>query len=153
MTDKVEEKIVSMLDALQSGVVHVGEQVVKYSPDVADAALWVVRIEGVSALIYGVIGLFAIAIAIILFRKYLWHNSQYTAEFKLYCSKQGVEERIHRNNANNHYFWRLAFGFSALGFTFVGFGFLKKLLDIWNWVAVFEPKLYIAKQIIDAALK
>ena len=41
-----------MLDALQSGVVEIGGKLVKYTPDVVDAGLAVVRIDCASNLIY-----------------------------------------------------------------------------------------------------
>ena len=36
---------------------------------------------------------------------------------------------------------------------FGGVHVAKHLLDIWNWVGVFEPKLYIAKMALTALAK
>lgn len=153
MTDKVEEKVISLLDALQSGVAHIGDQVVKYSPDVADAALWVVRIDGLGNLLIGLLGLGMIAVSHALFRKAVWHRGQHIIAWRAYIETKGKEERIQKDDADYHDFWRfitlLTSGFSG----FAGLIAVARFLDIWNWVAVFEPKLFIAKQIIDAALK
>lgn len=153
MTDKAEEKVISMLDALQSGVAHIGDQVVKYSPDVADAALWVVRIDGLGSLLVGVLGFVAIAIAVLLFRRAVWHTVQYKIARELYWRTNGKEEQIHKSTADTHDFWK--FMLMTCGFIMGGVGLTAsfQIMQIWNWVAVFEPKLYIVKQIIDAALK
>ena len=42
-TDKIQDKVVSMLDALQQGTTTLGDKLVKYTPDVVDAGLWVIR--------------------------------------------------------------------------------------------------------------
>lgn len=46
-TDKIQDKVVSMLDALQQGTTTLGDKLVKYTPDVVDAGLWVIRIDGI----------------------------------------------------------------------------------------------------------
>lgn len=63
--DKVEDKLVTILDALQTGAVTVGEQVVKYSPDVADAALMIVRVDAAETLLWS-LAMLLITISVIL---------------------------------------------------------------------------------------
>ena len=130
MTDKtqgVEEKLVSMLDALEKGAVHVGDAVVKYSPDVAEATLLVVRIDGVQNIVTGLI------CAVLAF-----------------LSAKACVKWLKASDGDDVYIPLIASALiTALVTTQVDF---FNLIDVWNWVAIFEPKLYLAKQIIKAAL-
>lgn len=130
----IETKVVEMLDALQNGAVTIGEQVVKYSPDVADAALWVVRIDGVQSLLNAVI--FCVA-GIVMYklakRNWKWAHQKVT--------KEDEEDILYIPSV-------LLFVLSA----FPLFGGIARLLSVWTYIAIFQPKLYLAKQIIDAAV-
>lgn len=130
-SEAVQAKVLEMLDALQNGAAHIGDQVVKYSPDIANAALWVVRIDGIQSII-GAIVMIPISF---LFAKWA---KKYYAKLK--------EDREHDEPP-----------VMLVGVLWIGAitGWVTSLLTlsgVWNWVAVFEPKLYLAKQIIKAAL-
>ncbi|MCE9567940.1 MAG: hypothetical protein K8U57_38560, partial [Planctomycetes bacterium] len=128
----VEGKLVEMLDALQHGAVKVGEQVVKYSPDVADAALWVVRIDGIQSV---VLALACIPIAVLCTR--------WARKFYAYLKEDHAldEPQVLGLAA----LWCAA-GISSLSSAIT-------LLDVWTWIAIIEPKLWLAKKIIATVLK
>lgn len=128
----VETKIVEMLDALQNGAIKIGEGVVKYSPDVADAALWVVRIDALENIVFWLI-FFIMFLLPLVYIKSIW----------AWC----VSKEYSSNESST------VLGLIGLVASFIAaiIGFFN-LTTIWNWVAVFEPKLYLAKQIISATL-
>ena len=127
MSDAIEQKVISMLDALQSGIAEVGGQVVKYTPDVIDATLWVVRIDVISAIFSSLVVFLVTALLSKKFYNEL-QNTEYDVDKRVFCVIGLIGSSI-----------------SAL------ISFLC-LADIWNFVALIEPKLYIAKQIIEATL-
>ena len=129
----VEGKLVEMLDALQHGVVKVGETVVQYSPDVADAALWVVRIDGIQYMLMAVSCLIWAILAKILGGKLWAWARRVDPDFDTPAACVPI------------LMWMtgvVAFGIS-----------LAELFSIWNWIAIIEPKLWLAKQIISSVLK
>lgn len=130
----IEGKLVEMLDALQNGAVKVGEQVVKYSPDVADAALWVVRIDGAQKLVLGIVALIALYPCVRwTLRLFGW------AKKAVKTSYDGIAYAVPI--------------LGAIGTVMVAGAAATPLLNVWNWIAVIEPKLWLAKQIIAAVLK
>lgn len=131
--DKVEDKLVTILDALQTGAVTVGEQVVKYSPDVADAALMIVRVDAAETLLWS-LAMLLITISVIL--KY---REGYSAWLKEKLSGHSPDAAIAS----------IIFGLQIPAA--VMFFSLSDILSIWNWVALFEPKLALAKRIAEAA--
>lgn len=132
-TPDISAKVVEILDQLQTGVVMVGNKAIEYSPDVADAMLWVVRIDGLQQLLLGLAcGVLSIFTFKYLKRLWVW----------------GIDAQ--KNDSSEPYIFIPCFGsgpFLVLwGHTY------NSLFDIWNWVQVFEPKLYLAKQVITKVL-
>lgn len=41
---------------------------------------------------------------------------------------------------------------AAVAALFSGLGAFPKLLDIWNWIALFDPQLAVAKRVFDIAI-
>lgn len=130
----VQSKLVEMLDSLQHGAIKVGEEVVKYSPDIADTALWVVRIDGAQQIVSGLMAL-AVAICAAKWLGVLWKWGREKAEDE--CD--GI-----------YYIWP-TFATAAMIIPVVFCA--EKLLSVWHWIAIFQPKLWLAKQIISATLK
>lgn len=130
-TDKIQDKVVSMLDALQQGTTTLGDKLVKYTPDVVDAGLWVIRIDGIQEI--------AIAIFCLLFFTIggYWFTKKLLSIFKDVLDEGAIV---------------LAIMTGGISITFIIIS-ITTLLNIWNWVAIFEPKLYLAKQIIKDTLK
>lgn len=129
----LEQKVITMLDALEKGAVTVGDAAVKYAPDVADAVLGVIRINGLSAVMTALISF----VLLMFVGCFLW--------------------KVHKKwLAVDPEYLKGVTGFSLLG-SIIFFGFASAVLitdvfNVWNWVAIFEPKLALAKQIVDAAL-
>ena len=125
MSDVIENKVVSMLDALQNGAVEIGNQLVKYTPDVIQAALGVTMITGIQELVYGVIwlGLF------IYFYRY-WSSNKFSGfdAPTIQDAKLGGAGLM-----------------SIISIMVV----LTQLGNVWNYVAIVNPKLYIAHEIVE----
>lgn len=135
----VQGKVIEMLDSLQHGAVHVGDKIVEYSPQVANAALWVVRIDGMQALLNGFIALIG---CLLLFK---WTRKG----FKWF--RDGLDDDSDSEETAGKFFVGLAVPVGL----FFPFGIVvsNNLLNIWVWIQVIEPKLYLAKRIIDAVIK
>ena len=129
-TAALENKVVEMLDALQNGAVEIGHQVVKYTPDMIQAVYGVTMINGIQNIVYGILWL---GVTIFLYRKaksYKWSGGNYGPE--------GVDVL------------KFVTGAAAIVTFIIS---TTQLLDVWNYTAIVEPKLYIAHQIIDKALE
>lgn len=126
----VQHKVVSMLDALQNGAVIVGNQVVKYTPDVINAALDIVRINGLQQALHCLLSLVVLITACNISKKqYPIANFNTGNDSAMFCIVS--------------WFFILI---SSIIISIIAF-------DVWNWVMIFEPKLYIAKEIIDKVMK
>ncbi len=97
---------------------------IDYTPKVIDAGVAIARIEGIQKLIYGMIGflLFFGPIYLLLKNKQIFIDN--TEEFHIFMS------------------------FSLL-FSFVGLFLVSNLFNIWNYIAIFHPELYIGYKIIN----
>jgi len=125
MTDKIEQKVISMLDALQNGAVEIGGTVVKYAPDLLYTAEKIIQIDAAGRLVP----------AVIIFILGQWGLRKNVKWFKE-CDYS--EEFLP--------------GFFTIIFAIISIISAICLLNIWHWVAIFEPRLALAKQIAQAAL-
>lgn len=130
MTDKIEQKVVDILDALQSGAVEIGGKVVKYAPDIADTVLLVTRVNGIQTLFSSLV--FGVLLGVCSVKLWAW------------AAKEKKEDKWSTPADGIYFLSGFSLLLSALSFA--------QLIRVWTWVQVFEPKLYIAKQIIDSAL-
>lgn len=126
--DAVQTTVIRMLDALQNGAVEVGHTVVKYTPDVVDAALWITRIDGIQQVL-SFIFLSALSIPFILAGKKIKKLPSYDI---------------------NGYWGVPSIFYAVAGLLLLSA--LNVILNVWIWIEIFEPKLYIAKQIVDKVL-
>lgn len=129
----IENKTIELLDALQQGAVKVGDAMVQYSPDVVDAALQIVRIDGAASIFEGFV------LGVLAYIGYKFCRRMYKA---LEDAKPTDDEVP------------LMLGVALSGPTTIVLAILSvsKVTQIWNWVAIFEPKLALAKRIVEAAL-
>jgi hypothetical protein len=167
MQDQVANKIVEMLGQLQAGVGSAVTQLKQISPDMVNLGLSAVSVDAISSLIYSAIcGLFCLGV---LFACVYW----FIKINKAFCEFEAQEEQYFKvKKVWGNLSWeerkdipepvepRRPFdapsddmrgalfiaGVSALILFLVAglFGFF----DLWNWVAIFNPKLYVAHQII-----
>jgi hypothetical protein len=123
-TEKLGAKALEYLNGLEA-------LTAKYAPDVVDAALTVVQINGAQRLLTGALCAILALITVWAFFKWLM-------------------PRLMNSDADPVWIF---FGVLTTGaFIVAGVKAAHNLLDIWNWVAVIEPKLYIAYKIFEKAL-
>ncbi len=115
------------LDAIADKLEQLAAQ---YGPEVTDAMMSVTRLQGFEYLIYGVLFIIpSFIIAVFAWRK---------------CIKPGM-----KNKDIDQMGPGLMMGaVSAMGFIVAG----GHLFDIWVWVAIFEPKLAIARKLLEGVL-
>lgn len=142
MTDAIatpiENKVVSMLDALQNGAIEVGNQVVKYTPDVIEATYGIIKIDNLqhilSAIILGAVCIIGYNIAANGFNR----EAKWRKEKERDIGWQGV----------GYFYGCVSIAISTLLFLRI----LYLIGDIWTWIGIFNPKLYIAHEIIEKVL-
>lgn len=150
-TDKIQDKVVSMLDALQQGAATVGDNVVKYTPDVVDATLWVIRIDGANTLITALLGLIISGyIFIKLSRKGYQNMIKYNRYINNNPSDPDYNETQKYRSCDTPAILQITLACLSLAMLIPS---VLSLLSVWNWVSIFEPKLYLTKQIIDSVIK
>jgi len=122
----LEDKAVDLLDKLET----LAE---KYTPETIDAALAAVSVSGIGDILFGVFGLVGIAVASKPIRKLINY--------------------MHQKDKDEPYeLWDLGLCPTWATYSLVtlplSIAAICNLLDIWNWVAIFQPKLALAHQIM-----
>lgn len=123
----VGDKALQYLDLFEQAVV-------KYSPDAVEAVLMVTRVHGLSIIIPALV---ALLVGIVVG---VWGVRFIRKGFAL--QKQHEEGFPHVVGGACMFFVSILF----LGES------LSKLLNIWNWVAIIEPKLWLAYKMFDKVL-
>ncbi len=95
----------------------------QYAPDVIDAALNVVVINGLSSIITSL----SLFFAVWLLYKFL--------KVKI----DGIEDEVGKF-IGIVFFWLLLFSMSSAAFA--------RITEIWNWIAIFDPKLALAHKLL-----
>lgn len=131
----VEAKIVSILDALQNGVVTVAGQVVHYAPDIANTALMVVRIDGINDLV----NLGASALAATVFTIVMYKLTK-----KASCNWEDGDKYFPLN---------MVTGIMGILTSIWAFCSVSSLINVWLWMKLFQPKLYLAHELIKSVVK
>lgn len=146
MADKLDAAAAKALDRLTDGadavIAKLGTLADKYGPEVVNSALWVVRVDGISNVASNLVGA-AIggSVAYVAFR---WVRGHIAAQ-------KAAHRETHRGfdltldaDPGVCIFGSVA---GVAGATAVVVCTVK-FLDIWNWVAIFEPKLWVAKKLL-----
>lgn len=132
MSDALENKAVEILDKSQAAIATFADKLTdltkQYGPDVADAALQMARIDALSTMVpatFVLVGSFIVA-------KWYWTNC------KAWMRGPSSDEVA------------IVMGGILGGLCLATFSAwaLVQLLDIWRWVGIFEPKLWLAKRIL-----
>jgi hypothetical protein len=138
---KLEDKTVEIMDKAMIGAEKLTEKMaelaVQYGPDVVNAGLSVAQYQATQQLIYGTLMCTASL------------GVMYAAYWLLgYCKRLNEEKGQHEPREIFSVVSGLYFG---LGLVLMAWGGVK-LFNIWNWVGIFEPKLWIAHRILEKAL-
>lgn len=146
MSDAIENKAVEILDKSQAAVGlfadKLGEMAKQYGPDVADAALQMARVDAAQGLVYGTLcGLAAITCAY--YGRWFWKTSRAAHNYYQLTSTP-VSDRSCEVSGNFSTLSTLS-ALMGIGFTIAAIALLS---DIWRWVGIFEPKLWLAKRIL-----
>jgi hypothetical protein len=120
----LEEKAVQYLEALE-------KLTIQYAPDVVNASLLVVQLNAIGQILVA----FVLLLGTILF----WWKLAPT----LWKWAEGFDKDM------PGIFGLLGGGFGSI--VTIPLSFII-LFDIWTWVAIFEPKLYIAYKILNKVL-
>lgn len=131
MSDALENKAVEILDKSQQAIASFADKLTdlakQYGPEVADAALQMARIDALSGLVPAI---FTVAATVIVGPKVVrnlrkWQEKDpYDPGPLILLVVSGAVAAI--------------FNLAAI----------MTLLDVWRWVGVFEPKLWLAKRIL-----
>ena len=140
MTDTLDAVAAKAIDKLSAGADAVVAKLTalsdKYGPQVVDSALWAIRANGIRDLIFG-LGFAGAAVVLCLIAKpMLKSGSAAMASKDALLSMSDGSARV---------------VISAL--MFVGAGIcaisaFSAIADIWTYIAIFEPQLWVAKKLL-----
>lgn len=134
MSDKLDASAAKVLDKISEGteaaVTKLGAMADKYGPEVVDSALWVVRVNGLQTLAFAAAGFLLGAVSFALFARPIWR----------WMLK-------HLDETDGSVLLPLVAFWCATGA--LAFGNALTLLNVWHWVAIFEPKLWVAKRLLN----
>lgn len=136
MSDALENKAVEILDKSQAAVAtfadKLGDMAKQYGPEVADAALTMARIDAVNYLLISIIsGVICLALYHFVVRR-LWVWSL------------GYKDKERFADGSEYIPTVLA----SIVLAFFSSVVIFRLFNLWAWVGVFEPKLWIAKKVL-----
>lgn len=115
-------------DSIQLVINTIGTALSKYGPQALETMLSVVRYQGLGAIIIGLT---------------LWVTSIPLCVFAFHCWKRaGKVERFDSTD------WRFAASICFIGFAVLHLFAGSFLFNIWTWVAIFDPKIALAHQIL-----
>jgi len=122
----LEEKVVHLLNQLE----NLSKQ---YTPEVFDAAVAVIQMNGITEILGGLIVIvLAVAVGYISLRLYKYAGQKYEEDYMSDWNEvQGVVQWIGPI---------ITITLLVIASCF--------LFDIWNWIAIFNPKLALAKTVL-----
>lgn len=147
MSDKtLEDKAVEILDASQAAMGAFADKLAElanqYGPEVADAALQMARIDAASPFMWAIPLMAASCVTICIGYRFL---------------KKGFKQAEEREKAiDSPHYYKINDGVASgvVGFVIIAasiFGLIASgqvMLNLWRWVGIFEPKLWLAKRIL-----
>lgn len=161
MSGELETSAAAALDKLSSAAdalaAKLGTLAEKYGPEVVDAGLAVVQLGGIQNVAIGLCASVVAAVAALkTVRKVREHLSEddawktWRADYDHYLHTERTDRPAKPRNA------KVRNGDAAFGW-FMGGGLVTAcstaaaavhLLNLWNWVAIFAPKLWIAHRLL-----
>lgn len=142
MVEKAGGKIDGYINSLGDGIAAVGAKLTElanqYGGDLLDLALNIYRVKALGELLIGLV-LLSLTIVLWVFYVKIWWQ-KVTVNFNAPSGERGA-----------------ARGFVAVALAifslFTGSIAFTQLTNIWYWVGVFEPKLYVAYLILEKVIK
>jgi H+/Cl- antiporter ClcA len=134
MSDALENKAVEILgdsqEAIKAFADKLGNLAEQYSPEVVDAALAMARIDAIQTLVPGVVcGAIGYALYRVLKKAWPW-----------------IGEELRKHGPDPSAMVTLIFGGGGVGALILAA--VLQLANVWAWVGIFEPKLWVAKRIL-----
>ena len=123
----LEQKAVDILDKLEN-------LATQYTPEVIDAATSAVTVTALGNILSGIVGIGAAIFA-------LW----VTKNFAKYCRRKRQEEGW---MSDWEIGWALGLGVGGITSGLIALISVWSLFDVWNWVALFNPKLALAHRVL-----
>lgn len=128
----IEQKAVEILDKLEA-------LATQYTPDVLDAAVAIVQVNGIRNVVCGFLGIAAIFLVRAVARR-----------SREYCQAQ--YDAFHEENPHADNGWEVGVAvsiiFGVIATLILAISSVVTLCDVWNWVAMFDPKLALAQRIL-----
>lgn len=122
MVEAIGATAIDIFDASKKVVIDAIDQ---YGSQAIEAVLWVVRIDAIQTL---VVALFWCILFIFIFKK------SFDNKFRQTIKQNGMHE-----------VWFI----SMVVCTFLWFIKAAPLINVWNYVAVVKPEIYLVKQVVD----
>jgi hypothetical protein len=136
MNEQIYADLMQRFDQLAVRLVEVSKE---YGPEVVDAALWIARIEAASVLMEGLVWAGTVALCVWLIRFILRKSRN---------PKWGDDEDF----ILRHEPWVVAVSAPICGVGAGVIGAIVNLSNLWAWVGVIEPKLWIAKRLLESVV-
>jgi hypothetical protein len=138
---KLEDKTVEIMDKAMIGAEKLTEKMaelaVQYGPDVVNAGLEVARFTAIGNLIGG-LG-WAVFTGVLVKTGLHWAKKA-----KQWNDEEGDNPVV--------FAYGMGAGCAVIGAIPAGLSALWPIFTVWNWVGIFEPKLWIAHRILEKAL-
>lgn len=124
---ELEQKTVEILDKLEA-------LTMQYAPDVVDAAVTTLQVNAISSIIWGIFGVICVFICWFITKKLI-----------VFCTERKKKGGFYSD-------WEigivLSFGFGTIITCVIALWSLANIFSIWNWVAIFNPQLALAKKVL-----
>lgn len=138
MAAETDKQIAGILGKLNDALDAFSAAATEHGDLAVETALSVARVTAASTLVDGAVGIALFCIAAALFWK-----------FAAPWVKQSWDMY---DGGDKMMLGGVGYGMAALAFGVVGTILALNIFSVWAWVGLFEPKLYIAKQILDKVL-
>jgi hypothetical protein len=128
--DDVADRAMTLIEEVAAAA---KDAVTEYGPEAWEVALWVVRVDAIGEII---VGLFLALLIVV-----------------IWCAV--VRDNLKALNAGNNkkFEWRIKMvACGGFGIAVCGAAFAVKMLNVWVYVAIFAPELWLAKKAISAVL-
>lgn len=150
---KIEDKAVDIMDKAMVGAEKLTEKLAElaqqYGPDVVNAGIEVARLTAAGSLLqaigWALAGAALSAISVRLYRRAVKRDEEMRAAKEFAAPAFSLTDywSLERKIPSGLFAGAAAFAFVCTG---------TRLFNIWNWVGVVEPKLWIAHRILEKAL-